>query len=63
MSNIVGLCGSLRKGSFNRKLLNEALRFYGRCDYTEILLDLPLYNGDRETEPDALKRLKIFQLQ
>ena len=58
MSNIVGLCGSLRKGSFNRKLLNEAVRLYGRCDYAEILLDLPLYNGDRETEQGRPKEVK-----
>lgn len=58
MSNIVGLCGSLRKGSFNRKLLNEAVRLYGLCDYAEILLDMPLYNGDRETEQGRPKEVE-----
>ena len=49
-TNIIGLCGSLRKGSSNQKLLNEAVQSYGPCDFEEILLDLPLYNWDTEID-------------
>ena len=49
-TNIIGLCGSLHKGSSNQKLLNEAVQSYGPCKFEEILLDLPLYNGDTETD-------------
>ena len=45
---VIGLCGSLRKDSFNRKLLYEAVRLYGKCNFKEANLSLPLYNGDVE---------------
>lgn len=50
MSNIklLGLSGSLRQGSFNRKLLREGARLFGEADYTEANLKLPLYDGDEE---------------
>ena len=59
MAKIVGLCGSLRKNSLNRKLLNEAVRLYGACDYTELSLDLPLYDGDLEQDgrPESVETL------
>ncbi len=50
MTKLVGLCGSLRKNSVNRKLLNEAVRLYGICEYEELSLTLPLYNGDLEKD-------------
>ena len=46
--NIIGLSGSLRKDSCNTKLLREAARLLGNCDYVEADLNLPLYNGDDE---------------
>jgi len=46
--SLVGLCGSLRKGSFNRKLLAEAVRLFDPADYAEGDLRLPLYDGDLE---------------
>ncbi|MBT0959516.1 NAD(P)H-dependent oxidoreductase [Alphaproteobacteria bacterium KMM 3653] len=46
--SLVGLCGSLRKDSFNRKLLNEAVRRFGPADYTEASIRMPLYDGDLE---------------
>jgi chromate reductase, NAD(P)H dehydrogenase (quinone) len=45
---LLGISGSLRSGSFNRKLLAEAARLFGQSDYTEADLNLPLYNGDLE---------------
>ncbi|MEL6168361.1 MAG: NAD(P)H-dependent oxidoreductase [Pseudomonadota bacterium] len=44
---LVGLCGSLRAASTNRKLLQEAARIYGG-PYKEGNLRLPLYDGDLE---------------
>jgi len=45
---LVGICGALRAGSGNRKLLHEAARIFGECDYREADLRLPLYDGDAE---------------
>jgi len=46
--NLTGLCGSLRKDSWNRKLMTEAVRHFGDCAFTEGDLHLPLYDGDLE---------------
>jgi chromate reductase, NAD(P)H dehydrogenase (quinone) len=57
-STLVGLCGSLRSDSFNRKLLQEAARrFDGR--FIEGDLRLPLYDKDLEDRgiPEAVTRL------
>ena len=45
---LLGLCGALRAGSTNRKLLKEAARLFGPCSYEEADLRLPLYDGDVE---------------
>lgn len=58
MSTALGLCGSLRKDSFNRKLMHEAGRLYGGL--VEGDLRLPLYDGDLEESeglPEAVTRL------
>jgi chromate reductase len=44
---LLGLCGSLRRGSFNRMLLAEAAAIYGG-PFEEGDLRLPLYDGDLE---------------
>jgi len=44
---LLGLCGSLRKGSFNHKLMLEAARLHGGT-FTQGSLRLPLYDGDVE---------------
>jgi chromate reductase, NAD(P)H dehydrogenase (quinone) len=57
---LLGLSGSLRAGSFNRKLLAEAARLFGAATYVEGDLNLPLYNGDLEQAegiPAAVQRL------
>ena len=46
---LLGISGSLRQGSFNRKLIREAARLFGNCEFTEADLRLPLYDGDLES--------------
>ena len=46
--NLVGISGSLRKDATNTKLLREAARLFGNCDYTQLDIRLPLYDGDDE---------------
>ncbi|TBX28248.1 NADPH-dependent FMN reductase [Nioella sediminis] len=45
---LLGICGSLRAGSYNRKLLREAARIYDPAEFVEADLHLPLYDGDLE---------------
>jgi len=45
--NLLGLCGSLRAASLNRKLMLEGARAFGGT-FTEANLRLPLYDGDLE---------------
>lgn len=56
---LLGLCGSLRKGSLNRKLMTLAAdRFPGRFDEGD--LRLPLYDGDLQDAqglPEGVQRL------
>jgi chromate reductase len=56
---LLGLCGSLRAASLNRKLMAEASRAFGGR-FTEGDLRLPLYDGDLEEAegiPQAVARL------
>ena len=46
MTNLVGLCGSLRHASLNRKLLNEAVKLYRPDEYEEVDISLPLFDED-----------------
>jgi NAD(P)H-dependent FMN reductase len=60
---IVGLCGSLRRGSFNRMLLNAAVGLApeGMAIEAESIREIPLYDGDVEAEqgiPAPVQRLK-----
>lgn len=45
---ILAMSGSLRKESFNTKLLREAVRLFGDCAVEWADLRLPLYDGDVE---------------
>ncbi|WP_306151836.1 NADPH-dependent FMN reductase [Roseovarius sp. MMSF_3281] len=45
---LLTISGSLRKGSFNRMLLAEAVKAFGEADVTSADLNLPLYDGDLE---------------
>ena len=59
--NIAVIVGSLRKGSFNRKLANAVVRL-GPPEFTfkQVQIgDLPLYNQDDDTnQAESVKRLK-----
>ncbi|MCR9087269.1 MAG: NAD(P)H-dependent oxidoreductase [Rhodobacteraceae bacterium] len=44
---LLGLCGSLRQGSFNRKLMHVAAGIHGG-PFSEGSIRLPLYDGDLE---------------
>lgn len=59
MSQLLGLCGSLRAASLNRKLLLEAARSYAPETFAEADLRLPLYDGDLQDRglPEAVTRL------
>lgn len=63
MTTIIGLCGSLRHGSFNRMLLRAAVDVAppGTAINPESIREIPLYDGDVEEEqgvPPAVQRLK-----
>ena len=63
MANIVGVCGSLRRGSFNLMLLHAAVEAVpsGSSMQIESIRDIPLYDGDVEAEqgiPPAVQQLK-----
>lgn len=45
---LLGICGSLRAASWNRKLMLEAARLFDPAEFTEANLRLPLYDGDLE---------------
>ncbi|MEX0284871.1 MAG: NADPH-dependent FMN reductase [Paracoccaceae bacterium] len=45
---LLGISGSLRADSGNTKLLHEAARLFGDCDYVQGDIRLPLYDGDDE---------------
>lgn len=45
---LLGICGSLRAGSWNRKLMLEAARLFDPAEFIEANLRLPLYDGDLE---------------
>ncbi|QYX56923.1 NAD(P)H-dependent oxidoreductase [Roseovarius sp. SCSIO 43702] len=53
------LSGSLRKESFNRKLIHHAAKTFGPAEVVEGDLDLPLFNEDVEAigNPDKVETL------
>lgn len=63
MANVIGIAGSLRKGSFNAALLRAAAELAPEGLTVEIasLRGIPLYDGDVEKDdgiPDAVEGLK-----
>ena len=45
---LLGICGSLRAASWNRKLMHEAARLFDPAVFIDANLRLPLYDGDLE---------------
>lgn len=63
MTTILGISGSLRRGSFNTSLLRAAAELAPQGTTIEIasIRDIPLYDGDLEAEsgiPEAVRTLK-----
>jgi chromate reductase len=57
---LLGICGSLRKDSWNRKLMLEAARLFDPAEFVDADLRLPLYDGDLEDAdgiPPEVQRL------
>ncbi|WP_284260869.1 NADPH-dependent FMN reductase [Roseicyclus amphidinii] len=57
---LLGICGSLRAASWNRKLMLEAARMYDPAEFLDADLRLPLYDGDLEEAhgiPPEVQRL------
>lgn len=48
---LLGISGALRADSTNSKLIREAARLFGPCNFVEANLHLPLYDGDIEDGP------------
>lgn len=56
---LLGISGSLRAGSVNRKIIREAARYY-EDDFIEADIRFPLYDGDLEDSegvPEAVQTL------
>ena len=62
MTQVIGIAGSLRRGSFNAALLRAALEFVPENAQLDIesIADIPLYNADLEADgiPEPVTRLK-----
>src|SRR5687767_1942453 len=63
VATLIGVCGSLRRGSFNLMLLRAAVDAVpaGSSIQIESIRDIPLYDGDVEAEqgiPPAVQHLK-----
>ncbi len=57
---LLGISGALRRDATNRKLIREAARLFGPCEFVEADLNLPLYDADLEESegiPPAVQRL------
>ena len=50
MTKLLGISGSLRAGSYNTMLINEAARAFAPDHFQIADLNLPLYNADVEAE-------------
>ena len=48
MTTLLGISGSLRKGSFNTALIHEAARLFAPDQFTLADIRFPLYDGDLE---------------
>ncbi|WP_412551435.1 NADPH-dependent FMN reductase [Shimia sp. MIT910701] len=60
---LLGISGALRADSTNSKLLREAARLYGADSYVEANLNLPLYDGDLESNSGIPEEVKLLVQQ
>jgi chromate reductase len=61
MTKLLGISGSLRKGSFNTMLVHEAIRVFGPAESQIADLNLPLFNEDIEAEGQPASVAKICE--
>ncbi len=59
MTKLLGISGSLRKGSYNTMLVREAIRVFAPDHYEIADLNLPLFNEDIEAEgqPESVAKI------
>lgn len=59
MTKLLGISGSLRKESFNTKLVHEAARVFAPEEFQFADLNIPLFNEDVEAEgqPEGVARI------
>ncbi|NKW91118.1 NAD(P)H-dependent oxidoreductase [Rhodobacteraceae bacterium R_SAG9] len=60
---LLGISGALRTDSTNSKLLREAARLYGADSYVEANLNIPLYDGDLESNTGIPEEVKLLVQQ
>lgn len=60
---LIGISGALRTDSTNSKLVREAARLYGADSYVEANLNLPLYDGDLESNSGIPEEVKLLVQQ
>ncbi len=61
MTKLLGISGSLRKGSYNTMLVHEAIRVFGADESQVADLNLPLFNEDVEAEGQPASVAKICE--
>ncbi len=60
---ILLISGALRQGSTNRQLLREAARLFDGAGWVEADLNLPLYDGDLESDEGIPKPVETLAAQ
>lgn len=60
---LLGISGALRKGSTNSLLLAEAARLFGDATYSEVDINLPLYDADDEEASGVPEKVKSLSQQ
>jgi len=61
MTKLLGISGSLRKGSYNTMLVREAIRVFDPAESQIADLNLPLFNEDVEAEGQPASVAKICE--
>ncbi len=61
MTKLLGISGSLRKGSFNTLLVREAIRVFAPDEHQIADLNLPLFNEDLEADGQPAPVSKVCE--